>query len=228
MPALDEADALPAALEGRPPELHVTVVDNGSTDGTAEVARDLGVDVVVEPRRGFGAACWAGAQAAEDAEVVVFCDADATFAWPDVERVAAPVLADQADLALCWRRADLREPGSTPWHVVLANRVLATACSPRVGVRLHDLGPLRAVRRDALLDLGVADRTYGWPLEMVLRAGDAGLRVVEVPVAYRVRAGRSKVTGRPVATARAIMRMLGVFWRVRPPGRRRRWVAGRV
>ncbi len=220
MPALDEADALPAALAGRPPDLRVTVVDNGSRDGTAEVARGLGLDVVVEPRRGFGAACWAGARAATDAEVVVFCDADATFAWSDVERVAAPVVDGSADLALCWRRPDLRDPGSTPWHVALANGVLGWVCSRRVGIRLHDLGPLRAVRRDALLDLGVADRTYGWPLEMVLRAGDAGLRVIEVPVRYRVRAGRSKVTGRPVATLRAVVRMLGVLLRVRRSTRR--------
>lgn len=213
MPALNEADALPAALEDRPADLPVLVVDNGSTDGTGAVARDLGADVVTEPQRGFGAACWRGARESDDAEVLVYCDADATFTWPDIERVAAAVVRDRADLALCWRRPDLREPGSLPREVAAANRVLGWLCGRLAGVRLHDLGPLRAIRRETLLGLGVTDRTFGWPLEMVLRAGRRGLRITEVPVRYRVRVGTSKVTGRLWPTLRTTACMLGVLAR---------------
>jgi glycosyltransferase involved in cell wall biosynthesis len=213
LPALDEADALPAALAGRPEGLRVLVVDNGSTDGTAGVAEALGAEVVAEPRRGFGSACWRGTLAAEGADVVVFLDADGTLDWDDLPAVAGPVLAGTADLVLGHRRADLREAGAMTRHVAIANRVLGRLCGPLAGVRLHDIGPYRAIRLRALLDLGVRDRTYGWPLEMVVRAGRAGLRVVEVPVAYRVRVGTSKVTGRLWPTVRATVRMAAVLLR---------------
>lgn len=213
LPALDEADALPAALAGRPEGLRVLVVDNGSTDGTAAVAAGLGAEVVTEPRRGFGSACWRGVLAAGGADVLVFLDADGSLDWADLPAVAGPVLAGQADLVLGHRRADLREPGAMSPHVAVANRLLGWLCGPLAGVRLHDIGPYRAVDRRALLDLGVRDRTYGWPLEMVVRAGRAGLRVREVPVAYRVRVGTSKVTGRLWPTVRAGVRMALVLVR---------------
>lgn len=213
LPALDEADALPAALAGRPAGLRVLVVDNGSTDGTAEVAAALGAEVVREPVRGFGSACWRGAVAAEGAEVLVFLDADASLDWSDLTAVARPVLQGGADLVLGARRRDLRARGSMSWHVSLANGVLARLCGVLAGVRVTDIGPYRAVRRDALLALGMRDRTYGWPLEMVLRAGRAGWRVAEVPVAYRPRVGTSKVTGRPWPTVKATVRMARVLVR---------------
>lgn len=214
MPALDEADALPAAMAGRPIGVPVIVVDNGSRDDTARVAVDLGARVVHEPQRGFGAACWTGALAAAQADVVVFVDADATFAWPDIAAVAATVVSGRADLAVSWRRRNLRQPGSMPWHVAAGNRALGGLCGVLVGTPLHDIGPLRAIRRDVLLGLGVQDRSYGWPLEMVLQAGRAGLVVQELPVRYMRRVGRSKVTGRPVASLRATLRMLAVIARV--------------
>jgi glycosyltransferase involved in cell wall biosynthesis len=211
LPALNEADALPAALAGFPPagrdRPRLIVVDNGSTDGTAAVARRLGAEVVHEPRRGFGAACWAGVLAAGEAEVVAFMDADGSLDWADLDTVSGPVLAGAADLVLGRRRRDLREPGAMTWHVAAANRSLAWLTGRLVGVELHDLGPFRAVRRDVLVGLGMRDRGYGWPLEMVLRAARAGLRVVEVPVRYRRRAGTSKVTGRPWPTVKATLRM---------------------
>lgn len=218
LPALDEADALPGALHGAPhdnPAVRILVVDNGSSDGTADVARSLGADVVVEPRRGFGSACWSGAQAAEGSDVVAFMDADATLTWADLAAVADPVLRGEADLVLGRRVRRLREPGAMPWHVALANAALGRLSGRLAGVDVHDCSPLRAIRRDALLDLGLVDRTYGWPLEMVLQAGRQGLRVTEVDITYRVRHGTSKVTGRPWATLKAVARMTVVMLRHR-------------
>ncbi len=212
LPALNEADALPHALAERPSDLRVIVVDNGSEDGTADVARSLGVEVVSEPRRGFGAACQAGLDSATTAEIIVFMDADATCTWADVERVVEPIREQRADLVLGRRVAELRERGSMAWHISVANSVLARACGYLAGTHIHDVGPLRAIRRDALVALGIEDRTYGWPLEMVLRAGRQGLRVIEVPVHYRVRVGTSKVTGTLRGTLRATRRMMGVLW----------------
>jgi glycosyltransferase involved in cell wall biosynthesis len=213
MPALNEADALPAALRGRPDGVRVVVVDNGSTDGTAEIAAALGAEVATEPVRGFGAACQRGVEAAAGADVVVFMDADATLDWGDLEAVAGPVLDGQADLVLGHRVRTLRAPGAMPWHVAVANAVLGALCGLLAGVRLHDVGPYRAIRRDALLGLSMQDQTYGWPLEMVLRAGRAGLRVTEVPTRYLERAGSSKVTGRWWPTVRVAWRMTAVLAR---------------
>jgi len=213
MPALNEAGALPAALAGRPAGVRILVVDNGSTDGTSEVATGLGVEVITEPRRGFGSACWAGLQATDGVDVLVYMDADATLDWADLDAVAGPVARGEADLVLGARARDRREPGALPWHVAAANALLGRLCGRLAGARLTDLGPFRAVRRDALLGLGMRDRTYGWPLEMVLRAGRAGLRISEVPVAYRIRAGTSKVTGRPWPTAKTAARMTWILAR---------------
>lgn len=215
LPALNEADALPAALEGRPADVRIIVVDNGSTDDTATVAAELGVEVVVEPQRGFGAACKRGLDVSEGADVIAYMDADHTCAWEDLDALTAPILAGNADLVLGRRRRELHQPGAMAWHVGVANRVLALACRRLAGVDVHDVPPYRAIRRQALVDLDLQDRTYGWPLEMVLQAGRAGLRVAEVPVQYRRRVGTSKVTGSIGGTTRATTRMLGVLWRYR-------------
>ncbi len=211
MPALDEADALPAALAGRPDGLRIIVVDNASADGTATVARGLGTEVVSEPFRGYGAACRRGLEAAHGAEIVVFMDADGSLAWADLDAVAGPVLDGAADLIVGHRVRRRREPGALTWHVAAANLLLGRLCGQLAGVRLHDLAPYRAVRRDALLALDMRDRTYGWPLEMVLRAASAGLRIREAEIAYRVRVGTSKVTGRPWPTMKAAAKMLRVL-----------------
>jgi glycosyltransferase involved in cell wall biosynthesis len=214
LPALNEADALHEVLASRPSGLRVIVVDNGSTDATAEVARAGGAEVVTEPRRGFGAACWRGVQAAQGAEVVVFLDADGSLSWHDLDRVVGPVLDGRADLVLGDRARRRRTPGAMPWHAIVANRVLAALCGLLAGSRLHDLGPYRAIRRDVLLELGVRDRTYGWPLEMMLRAARSGLRIAEVPVAYGPRlGGRSKVSGRLWPTVRTGAKMAWVLVR---------------
>ena len=203
---LDEAAALPAVLAGLPPGYRPIVVDNGSTDGSAEVARAHGAEVVTEPRRGFGAACFRGLLAATD-DVVCFMDADGSLAGADLPRVADPVLDGRADLVLGARRP---ERGAWPLHARLANTVLAAEIRRRSGLPVRDLGPLRAARRRRLLDLGMTDRRFGWPLEMVLRAAADGWRIDEVEVGYATRVGRSKVTGTVRGTVRAVRDMAHV------------------
>jgi glycosyltransferase involved in cell wall biosynthesis len=202
MPVLDEAAALPWLLDRMPPGYRAIVADNGSTDGSATIAARLGAVVVQEPRRGFGAACLAGLRAARS-DVVCFMDADASLDPADLPVVAGPLLADEADLVLGARRAD---PSAWPPHARALNRLLALELRRR-GLPLTDLGPTRAARRAALLDLAVADRGSAWPLEMVLRAQASGWRVSERPVPYHVRRGRSKVTGTMRGTLRAVRDM---------------------
>ena len=203
LPALDEELALPWVLGRMPDGYRAIVVDNGSTDRTAQVAADLGALVVHESRQGFGAACWAGLQAAS-ADIVCFMDADASFDPGELPCVVGPVQDGSADLVL-----GARQPvkGAWPWHARLANKVLAAEIRRRSGVQVTDLGPMRAARRESLLELGLADRRSGWPLEMVLKAQRAQWRIREVPVSYRPRVGRSKVTGTVKGTARAITDM---------------------
>lgn len=207
LPALDEAEALPWVLARVPAGVRPIVVDNGSTDATAEVAARAGATVVAEPRRGFGAACAAGLAAAT-ASLVAFCDADGSIDPRSVERLAAVVAGDRADLVLGARQA---VPGAWPPHARLANRYLARRVRRVTGAPITDLGPLRVARREALADLAIRDRRFGWPLEMVLRAGCAGWRIVEEPVPYHPRVGRSKVTGTVRGTGRAIRDMRGVL-----------------
>jgi glycosyltransferase involved in cell wall biosynthesis len=209
LPVLDEAGALPWVLSRIPAGCRAIVVDNGSTDGSGDVARAAGATVIVEPRRGFGAACAAGLAAAA-APIVVFCDADASLDPALVPAVAGPVARDEADLVLGARRPTVR--GAWPLHARLANRYLAHRLRRSTGAALTDLGPLRAARRADLVDLAVSDRRFGWPLEMVLMAGAAGWRIAEVPVAYFPRvAGRSKVTGTLLGTVRATRDMRRVL-----------------
>jgi glycosyltransferase involved in cell wall biosynthesis len=190
---LDEAQALPGVLSRMPEGFSPLVVDNGSSDGSGAVARALGAQVVVEPRRGFGAACYAGLREAT-AEVVCFMDADGSLDPRELPAVCDPVLSGSIDLCLGGRavvRAD-----AWPWHARLANRALAYELRRRCGVALTDLGPMRAAPREALLGLSLRDRASGWPLEMVLRAAAECWRVGEVPVSYGPRdGGRSKVSG---------------------------------
>jgi glycosyltransferase involved in cell wall biosynthesis len=203
LPVLDEADAIPIVLGAFPAGFRPIVVDNGSTDGSAEIARKHGALVVREPRRGFGAACFAGLSAAA-APVVCFMDCDGSLDPAELPRVSDPVAAGSCDLMLGTRVA---ESGAWPLHARVANRALSLMVRRRAG-RLTDIGPMRAARREGLLELGLQDRGFGWPLEMVLRAADAGWRIDEVPVSYRARqGGRSKVTGTVRGTLRTIRDM---------------------
>ncbi|WP_246060194.1 glycosyltransferase family 2 protein [Herbidospora galbida] len=207
LPCLNEAEALPWVLERVPPGWRALVVDNGSTDGSAEIARSLGATVVHESRRGFGAACHAGLLAAE-ADVVCFCDCDASLD-PGLLTEFVQLLSDGDDLVLGRRRPESR--GVWPAHARAGNWALSKMVRRRTGLRLHDLGPLRAARREALLKLDLTDRRSGYPLQMVVRAADAGWRVREVDVPYLPRSGKSKVTGTWKGTFQAVMDMRKVL-----------------
>ena len=209
LPVLDEAEALPHVLRAFPAGFRPLVVDNGSSDGSADVARAHGARVVEEPVKGFGSACFAGLTAA-DTELVCFMDADGSLDPGELPRVVAPVQSGAAKLALGARRPSSKDAQSP--HQKVANRVLAAELRRRSGVAMSDLGPMRCGRRDDLLALGIEDRRFGWPLEMVLRASAAGWPIEEVPVTYGTRkGGRSKVTGTVGGTARTIRDMLRVL-----------------
>lgn len=200
LPALNEAAAIGGILGSVPGEYNPIVVDNGSTDASAEIAAEHGAMVVFEPDRGFGAACAAGLAAASS-DVVCFMDCDGSLDPRQLPRVSEPVAEGSADLMLGARDA---EPGAWPLHARLANRVLALELRRRSNISLADLGPMRAARREALLELGIRDRRFGWPLEMVLLAARAGWRIGEAEVSYLPRVGRSKVTGTVRGTVRAV------------------------
>ncbi|HVL04780.1 MAG TPA: glycosyltransferase family 2 protein [Acidimicrobiales bacterium] len=210
IPVLDEAAALPDLLAAMPPGYTAVVADNGSTDGSGDVARRFGAVVVDQPVRGFGAACWAGLLAADpDDGVVCFMDGDGSLDPGDLLGVAAPVLAGDSDLMLGARRPTTA--GAWPLHARMANRFLAFQVGRRTGCKLQDIGPMRAARRDDLLALGIEDRRFGWPLEMVLRAAAAGWRIDELPVVYSPRTGKSKVTGTVSGTMRTMRDMSRVL-----------------
>lgn len=210
VPVLNEAGALPALLEAMPRGYHPVVVDNGSTDGSGAIAAGLEAAVILEPRRGFGAACWAGLLAVAPVDgVVCFMDGDGSLDPRDLPAVAGPVLAGEADLVLGARVPTAR--GAWPAHARLANAALAWELRRRTRHPFRDLGPMRAARCGPLRALGIRDRRSGWPLEMVLRAAAAGWRLAEVPVPYRPRVGRSKVTGTLAGAARAVHDMARVL-----------------
>jgi len=197
IPVLNEAATIAALVTAMPPGYRAVVVDNGSTDGSGDLARGAGATVVDEPVPGFGSACWAGLVA------------DGSLDPADLPAVARRVLAGHADLVLGARRPT--SASAWPAHARIANAVLAYELRRRTGRPLRDLGPMRAARRDALLALGLRDRRFGWPLEMVLRAAAAGWRIEEVPVPYAARSGKSKVTGTvrgTVRTTRDMARLL--------------------
>lgn len=207
LPVRDEAQAIAQVLAAMPSGFRPIVVDNGSRDGSGDLARSLGARVVYEPRPGYGAACHAGLEAAE-AEVVCVMDCDCSLDPAELVAVAGPVSGAGADLVVGRRVAT---PGSWPLHARLANRLLAAELRRRTGVRLSDIGPMRAARRVDLLALGIQDRRFGYPLETILRAAGAGWRITEVPVSYTERTGRSKVTGTLRGTVRAVRDMAGAL-----------------
>jgi glycosyltransferase involved in cell wall biosynthesis len=216
IPALDEEAAIGAVVRAVPGGLvdDLVVVDNGSRDGTAAAARAAGARVVAEPRRGYGAACWAGVQAlAPGVALVAFLDGDGSQDPAELPRVLDPLRDGTADLVLGVRRFDTATTDH-PRHAVLGTRAVALVLQWRFGVRLRDLGPFRAIRREAMLALDLRDRGFGWPVEMVAKAARRGLRIAEVEVSQRPRAGgRSKVAGTLGGSLRAGWRFVRVALR---------------
>ena len=203
IPALDEAGVIGQLVRRVPPEAvnEIIVVDNGSRDGTAAVAAGAGARVVCEPRRGYGAACWAGVGAASSAtDVVAFLDGDGSHSPEELPAVLEPIASGRADFVLGARRFD----GAHPLHAALGSILVARFLSWRHRVRLTDIAPFRAIRLDLLRQLDMQDRAYGWPVEMVAKAAVRGARMVEVPVSHAARqGGRSKVSGTILGSLRA-------------------------
>lgn len=218
LPALDEERSIGAVLAALPPGVvrETVVVDNGSADGTAEIARAAGATVLHEPQRGYGRACLTGlehvAAQAQPPDVVAFLDADFSDHPEELPDVLAPIMAGAADLVIGSRvlgqRAGRVERGALLPQARVGNALACALIRARWGVRFTDLGPFRAMRWPALRDLGMADETFGWTVEMQVRAVRAGLRTAEVPVSYRRRVGVSKITGTVSGTVRAGAKIL--------------------
>jgi hypothetical protein len=208
LPCLNEAAALPWVLGRMPPGYRPIVADNGSHDGSASIAARLGAAVVHVPQRGFGAACHGGLMAAT-ADLVCFMDADGSLDPADLPLVAGPVAAGAADLVMGRRRPGGPRSGRAAWplHARLGNRAVAAQVRRRTGIPLRDIGAMRATTRVGLVRLGLCDRRFGYPLEMVVRAAEAGWRVAERDIPYRPRTGKSKVTGTVGGTLRTVRDM---------------------
>ena len=214
IPALNEAEAITRVLAEIPAWVRqVTVVDNGSTDGTAVIAAAAGAQVVLEPRRGYGYACLAGLAALHAPDIVVFLDGDYSDYPAEMERLVAPISAGQADLVIGSRLVGKMLPGAMLWHAYLGNRLLSWLVRFFTGCQVTDIGPFRAITWDCLSALGLKEGRYGWTLEMMLKAAKRGYRMREVPVSYRPRLGRSKVSGSWSVSLKASLVMLATVFR---------------
>lgn len=210
IPALDEEAAIGRVLADLPRDRieRVIVVDNGSVDRTAEVARSHGAEVVAEPRRGYGSACLAGIARASDAEVIAFVDADYSDHPEELTALLAPIENGTADLVIGSRMTLPESRRALLPQARFGNWLAALLLRWRYGALVTDLGPFRAIRADALRALEMRDRDFGWTVEMQARAFARGLRVVEVPVRYRPRIGQSKITGTILGSLRAGFKIL--------------------
>jgi glycosyltransferase involved in cell wall biosynthesis len=225
IPTLNEAATIAGVIAAIPRDAvdEIIVVDGGSSDGTAAAASAAGARVLTVGR-GYGRACRAGAEAAAgDCDIIVFLDGDGSDGPEQIPLLVAPIVDGAADFVIGSRTRGLREPGSMSLHQRLAGYAIGTAVHLLYGVGYTDMAPLRAIRREALLDLGMREMTYGWNLEMQMRAARASLRILELPVAHRRRAGGvSKVSGNLRGTIKAGCRIALTFVRVAFEARRRR------
>ena len=213
LPYLNEAAALPWVLERLPTEYRALVVDDGSTDRSAEIARSRGARTLEVSQRSYGSACHAGLNAAIS-ELVVIMDCDGSLDPLDLPALVRPVQTGEADLVVGRRRP--RGRGASPWTLRLANAALAQQLRRRTGLMIFDCGPVRAADRSTLLMLNVQYRRSGYPVETLIKAGAAGLRVRQVDVTYLPRRGRSKVTGTPLGAVGTVRDSLEAFNRVKP------------
>jgi glycosyltransferase involved in cell wall biosynthesis len=197
IPTRNEALALGHVLADLPAGLvnEVLVVDNGSTDGTLEIAARMGARVIREPRRGYGRACLTGLASASSPDIVVFLDGDYSDRPAELPLLLAPIVEGRADITLGSRLAKPSTPGALPWHAAFGNRLAAGLITLLFRQRITDLGPFRAARADVLRKLALEETTYGWAVEMILKGALHGFRVVEVPVSYHPRIGKSKISG---------------------------------
>jgi len=197
IPTLNEAQAIGEVVSAVPQDRveDIIVVDNASTDDTAKQATLAGARVVHEPRRGYGSACMAGGKAARDSDIIVFLDGDRSDDPRQLDAIAMPVVQDQADLVIGSRIGGVLEKGAMPLHGQLGNRLIVFLLRLLYGVHITDIGSFRAIKSDALFDFKMEQMTYGWPVEMVVKAARKGLRIQSVPINYRRRIGVSKVTG---------------------------------
>jgi glycosyltransferase involved in cell wall biosynthesis len=216
--ALNEEEAIANVVTSVPRDIadEIIVVDNGSTDRTAEVAAATGAGVVTEPQRGYGRAFRAGLRSiSSDCEIVVFLDGDGSDYPEMMNQLVMPIIEGTYDFVISSRTRGQREAGSINWHQVFAGYMVGFFLRLLYGVRSTDMGPFRAIRRDALERLNMHEETYGWPLEMQMRAARAGLRTLEVPVDYRRRAGgRSKIAGTVRGSVLAATRILLTLARI--------------
>jgi len=197
IPTHNEAQAIERVLADLPSDLttEVIVVDSNSNDGTPEIAARMGARVVQEPRRGYGQACLTGLATANSPDVVVFLDGDYSDRPSELPILLAPIIEGRADITLGTRLQSRQSAGALPWHQALGNRVAASLIRFFYKVKITDLGPFRAARADVLGALVLEETTYGWAVEMILKSALAGFRVVEVPVSYHPRIGKSKISG---------------------------------
>jgi glycosyltransferase involved in cell wall biosynthesis len=197
IPTHNEAQAIGRVLADLSSDLitEVILVDSNSTDGTPEIAASLGARVIQEPRRGYGQACLTGLATANSPDIVVFLDGDYSDRPSELPILLDPILQGHADITLGSRLGEQRIPAALPWHQAFGNRLAAGLIRLLYGVNITDLGPFRAGRADVLRALALEETTYGWAVEMILKGALSGFRVVEVPVTYYPRIGKSKISG---------------------------------
>jgi glycosyltransferase involved in cell wall biosynthesis len=205
IPTYNEAQAIGRVLADLPHDLvtEVIVVDSNSNDGTPDIAAKFGARVLKEPRRGYGRACLTGLANVNGAEVVVFLDGDYSDRPSELPILLGPIIDGDADITIGSRLAASDKSGALPWHQSFGNRLAAALIRRWYGVKITDLGPFRAARADVLRALALEEATYGWAVEIILKGAVAGFRIVEVPVSYHPRIGKSKISGTIKGTAAA-------------------------
>jgi glycosyltransferase involved in cell wall biosynthesis len=224
IPTRNEASAIGRVLADLPADLvtEVVVVDSNSTDGTPEIAAKMGARVVPESRRGYGRACLTGLANADAPDIVVFLDWDYSDRPAELPLLLVPIIEGSADITLGSRLGDRRSAGALPWHQVFGNRLAAGLINLLYGLKITDLGPFRAARADVLRELALEEDTYGWAVEMILKGALQGFRIVEVPVSYYPRIGKSKIGGTLRGTLGAawfiLSRIVSYYFRRRRAG----------